>query len=403
MIDYVLWRGDIPVCQVALGEIDAMILSYLSYMPFEDIVPGSFEEDVRLSDAAAQLLARGITSSAAIDSGESDTKLLEAVQRSVRFGSMRLAGYVNHVDGQEEQQFAAVTFLPECGPAFIAFRGTDNSVVGWKEDFNMAFSGEVPSQRDAVRYAEAAVHHIGGRFILGGHSKGGNLAVYAGVFADTSAKRQVDRVYNFDGPGFNEETFASPAFSRLTMPVYTFVPQTSVIGILLWHAEPFTIIQSDGVGPLQHNPYTWQLMGGAFTRVSERTSSSYLADETLKKWISGLSAQTRRQVIDGIFSVLSASDGKNIADLLEPRNALAVIRAAGNMDEETRGVIMEALRLLGAALVQAMPGFVDRTATEIIGKVRRERMEWQEEEKAPQALAAQTVEGGEETSEDKTA
>ncbi|MDO5378923.1 MAG: DUF2974 domain-containing protein [Clostridia bacterium] len=365
IIDYVSWRGDLTTEQAPLGEIDALIFSYLSYMPFDGIVPPSFDGSVTLAEAAQRLLDGGLSGGAIMDSEKNDHQLLALLRDSARFGGMRVAGYASHVDGEAEQQFAAVTFLPESGPAFAAFRGTDDSVVGWKEDFNLAFSSETPSQRDAVAYAEEAARHISGKLILGGHSKGGNLAVYAGIFAGEAAADRLVAVYNFDGPGFNEAVLASPAFLQRNLPIHTFVPQTSVIGILLWHAEPFAVVRSDGVGVWQHNPYTWQLMGGRFTRMDARSSSSQLAEETIKNWISDLSAGERQQVIDGIYSVLSVSDGRRVADLFEPHNVVAILRAAGGMDAKTRGAIAEAFRLLGASLREAVPEFMGRTAEEI--------------------------------------
>ncbi|MBP3655479.1 MAG: DUF2974 domain-containing protein [Clostridia bacterium] len=374
IIDYIAWRGDIPVAQVPIGEVDALVLSYLSYMPYEQIADGACAgAGVTLREAAQALLERGLFSLAMMESTRMDRLLLEAVAGSVRFGAMRVCGYVSHVDDAAEQQFSAVTFIPESGPAFIAFRGTDNTVVGWKEDFNMAFSGEVPSQREAAAYLERAAQEHDGRFILGGHSKGGSLAAYAAVFAVPDVKARVEEVYNFDGPGFNEAVFASQEFDEVDARIHTFVPQTSVVGILLWHAEPFIVVRSDGVGPLQHNPYTWQLMGGSFIRVSERSSSSRLAEETIKRWLAGLAPQKRRQVIDGIYAVLSASDGDDVASLFEPRNILAILRALGDMDEETKTTITDAFRALGTSLVETVPGFVDRAAEEIRQRTRRER------------------------------
>ncbi|MBP3429091.1 MAG: DUF2974 domain-containing protein [Clostridia bacterium] len=371
IIDYIAWRGDIPVEQVPIGEVDALVLAYLSYMPYEGIVPQAFNGELpTLAQAAGALLERGLFGLAMMDTSKLDRQLLEAVRGSVRFGPMRVCGYVSHMDDAQEKQFSAVTFLPPAGPAFIAFRGTDSTVVGWKEDFNMAFSGEVPSQREAAAYLDRAAQALEGLFILGGHSKGGNLAAYASVFAAPQVRQRVERVYNFDGPGFNEEIIASPEFDGMNARIQTFVPQTSIIGILLWHTEPFIVVRSDGVGPLQHNPYTWQLMGGGFIRLSQRSSSSQLAEETIKRWLSELTPERRRLVIDGIYAVLSASDGQSVAELFEPRNILAILRALGGMDEETRETIAEAFRGLGASLMESVPGFVDRTAEEIRQKVR---------------------------------
>ena len=366
IIDYVMWRGDIPVSQVPLGEVDALVLSYLAYMPFGEAGAGGFGgEEILLSDAAAYFLVHGLASTCMMDSEKEDCRLLTAVAESERFGSMRVTGYTDCYDKAAEEQFAAVTFVPESGPAFVAFRGTDSTVIGWKEDFNMSFSREVPAQRAAAVYILEAADMLAMPLIAGGHSKGGNLAVYASVFAPQEIRTRIACVYNFDGPGFNEDVIALPQFREADMRVHTFVPQSSVIGMLLWHAEPFTVVRSEASGLFQHNPYTWQVMGGRMITLAERTRESRLAEETIKHWLTGLSPETREQVIDGIYAVLSVSDGRNVSDLFEGRNVRAILRAVGDMDEETKDVIMGAFRQLGGSLKETIPEWIDRAADDI--------------------------------------
>lgn len=366
IIDYVLWRGDIPVSQVPLGEVDALVLSYLAYMPFGEVMEKGFgAREALLGDAAAYFLAHGLSSACMMDSEKEDCRLLAAIRDSERFSVMRVTGFADTHDRAREEQFAAVTFVPESGPAFAAFRGTDGTVVGWKEDFNMSFEREVPAQRAALAYVMEAVHSLGMPMILGGHSKGGNLAVYASAFAPQNVRGQIACVYNFDGPGFNEEVIALPQFRETDMRIHTFVPQSSVIGMLLWHAEPFTVVRSDASGLFQHNPYTWQVMGGRLITMESRTRESRLAEETIKHWLTGLSPKTREQVIDGIYAVLSASNGRNVADLFEGRNVRAILRAVGAMDEETKDVIVDAFKRLGGSLRESIPDWIDRTADDI--------------------------------------
>lgn len=371
IIDYVAWRGDIPIAQVPVGEVDALLFSYLSYMPFDGIVEDGFvPSGVTLADAARELLRRNEEEKTGLAySIKDDRKLLAKVAASERFGTIELCGYENQLKKVQEEQFSAITFLLEDGTAFVAYRGTDDTVVGWKEDFNMSFTDTVPSQHDAMRYAQRMHRALKRPMILGGHSKGGNLAAYAGMFVDEQTRGAIRKVYNFDGPGFNEAMIASPAFRRMDMRVSTFVPHSAMIGIMLWHNEPFTIVQSDGMGLFQHNAYTWQVMGGQFVTVAKRTSNSHFADETIKHWLSELTPDKRRQVIDGIFSVLNVSGGTRFIDLFEPKSVLLILKAAGAMDEQTRDAVMDAFRLLGNALVENMPGWIDRTANDIMQMV----------------------------------
>jgi len=380
IIDYVRWRGDIPMHQVPLGEVDALVLSYLSYMPFDGIVSSSFGgEGVRLGDACAQMLEQGVKSACMIDSEQEDCSLLYEVQRSIRYAGIRLIGYINRYDREQEEQFSAITFVINSELSFIGFRGTDSTVVGWKEDFNMSFSGEVPAQRNAWYYVQEATKALSGRLILGGHSKGGNLAAYAGIFSPEHIQRRIDSVYNFDGPGFNEAVVSTEEFQKVDMRIRTYVPQSSMIGILLWHTEQFTVVKSDAVSVLQHNPYTWQVMGGRLITVERRTHGSRFAEETLKHWLSEMQPQERRSLIDGIYSVLDASQGRSVAELFEPRNIVSIVRAAGSMDEQTRDSIVDAFKLLGGSIRETLPEWIDKAAMELRGRITGEMLTDREE------------------------
>lgn len=360
IIDYVQWRGDIPLAQVPFGAVDALVLSYLSYMPFEGLVSEPFgTEGALLSDVAVHMLEQGLTGACAIDNGKSDCRLLEALRDSERFGTMRLTGYVSRFDRETQEQFSAITFLPPQEMAFVAFRGTDSSVVGWKEDFNMSFSTEVPAQGAALDYVMRASAALPGPAILCGHSKGGNLAAYAGVFAPENVQERIRCVYNFDGPGFNEALLETPQFRKMDMRIHTFVPQSSMIGVLMWHAEPFIVVKSDSVGVFQHNPYSWQVMGGRFITLPERTRESRLAEETIKSWLENLPPEERKRFIDGVYSVLSVSDGRNVADLFEAKNIRAILRAVSSMDEETKNAIADAFKRLGSSLRETLPEWVE--------------------------------------------
>lgn len=366
IIDYLAWRGDILLSQVPLDEVDSLILSYLAYMPLDGIVPSQVTDGrTRLADAARSLIERhrceGIKLAYTVgDSDADDCVLLEALANSARFADIGLRGFVDHYDQEGQEQFSAVTFdLPD-GSVFLGFRGTDSTVVGWKEDFNMTFEDEVPSQRDAVVYTEAVYDALRKPLVLGGHSKGGNLAVYAGMFARDEVRSAILHAYSFDGPGFNEQIAASPEFGSLEGRVHTYVPQSSLVGILMWHSEPFSIIRSDSVSVFQHDVYTWQLMGGAFLKVEKRSDSSRFADRVLKTWLADLPIGQRESFINGIYSVIAAGRGKNLGDLLEGRSLLAMLKALGSLDDKTRSDVQEAIRRLGDALRETAAELIDR-------------------------------------------
>lgn len=353
IIDYVRWRGDIPLSQVPLGEVDALVLSYLSYMPFDGLVSENFsQEGTMLCDAAEYQLEHGLSSSCMMDSVKEDCLLLEAVRDSERFGSLRLTGYVNQYD--EETQFSAITFLPPVGPAFVAFRGTDSTVVGWKEDFDMSFSSEVPAQGAALDYIVRASAAISLPAILGGHSKGGNLAVFAAATCEPVVQDRVCAVYNNDGPGFTEFLLGKPGYLRMVPKIQTYIPQSSIIGILLEHEEEYTVIKSSQVSILQHEPYSWEVMGGSFREAEGMDAETVLLDKTIKAWIAGMSREERSIFVDAVFELLEAGGADQAPDLLHPKSIRALFKAL-NADEQTRSMLgQNLLRFLrNAAAVRA--------------------------------------------------
>ena len=402
-------------------EADALVLAQLSYdevpecvLLLDDLVAkyGTLQArakqfDIRRPIASLRMLRKppfgGVTIARADDELNHDKPVADhdvenvglvdpqvthdfyhAVAANPRFSDVEMSAYCEQFDGGAQTQFAAVTFRLPSGTLVVAFRGTDDSLVGWKEDFNMSFETEVPAQRDAVAYAQHVAKAIDLPLIVGGHSKGGNLAAYAGMFVDEATRARIQTVYNFDGPGFNEATISSEEFGKVDMRIRTFVPQSSMIGILMWHREPFTIVRSNGVGVFQHDAYTWQIMGGDFIKLSERTGHSHFADDTIKRWLEELKPDMRRQAIDGIYAVLSASNGMNVSDLFEARNTMSVLKAAGAMDEKTRSAVLEAFRLLGSSMIGGVPAWLERTASSVAQK-----MPWEQRREEAKAHAEQ--------------
>ena len=213
--DYLKWRGDLDFSQAPFNDVDNLILAQIAYVDFTDIVPapGSIET-ITIAEAADTFFdthdEKEIKKCKSFI-GKAPYLLREAAATK-RFGSLILTNYVDYVDGGKEEQFAAFHVRIDNRLTYIAFRGTDDTLVGWKEDFNMSFLSPVPSQKDAVRYIDSTVQRSEGKLILGGHSKGGNLAVYASVFARPSVKIRIIFVYYNDCPGFDSDFVNHPDY-----------------------------------------------------------------------------------------------------------------------------------------------------------------------------------------------
>ena len=321
LFDYIKWRGDLTFIQDQPNGVDALVFSGLSYIRFPEGVGGT---QVSLKEAAEVFFAQeNFEDCCRI---KKDIELLEAASQSRRFGESRLCMYRDLLIPEQDTQFAAMTFLLEDGSMFLAFRGTDNSLVGWKEDFNMTFQQTIPAQRLALQYAREAALEFQRPMRLAGHSKGGNLAVFAAARLSPGFQQQILEVFNHDGPGFTQYLMGDPGYIAMVPKIRTYIPQSSVIGMLLEHEEPYTVIRSKSIGLLQHDLYTWDVLGKEFIPVEEITENSQFIDATLKAWFADMTNQERSQLVDVMFSLLGSSGAENVYDLLHPKNLKTYIR-----------------------------------------------------------------------------
>ena len=340
LMEYITWRGDILFSQLGVNDVDALIFSELAYIRYDGIVSDSLLVSAPLRTVAKTILAMPAEENRC--RVEKDRALLEAVANSQRFGQVGITYYRSVFDPAEETQFAAVTFLLDDGTALLAFRGTDSTLVGWKEDFNMSFQRSVPAQRLAQEYVQRFAANSREKLHLAGHSKGGNLAVYAGAKCGNLPQERILDVYNFDGPGFTEEMMTDPGYLRIVSRVKTLVPQFSVFGMMLERQENQQVILSNGMGLLQHEPYTWQVCGKTFVPAQALTEGSRFLDRTLTAWLAGLSNEERGAFFDSVFGLMMQENANHPKDVLRPQNILAALKTI-HLEEDKR-------RMMGAVL-----------------------------------------------------
>lgn len=347
MFDYIQWRGDLTFSQDPPNAVDALIFSSLVYIRFGGEVEASPHTPVYLRDAAEHYFAMADHEDRV--RVRNDLDLLHAAAASARFGYTRLYLYRDMFIPEQETQFAAVTFLLDDGSAFLAFRGTDYSLVGWKEDFNMAFQQTVPAQRLALQYTREVAAEYMAPLRLAGHSKGGNLAVFAAARSAPLVQERIMEVYNHDGPGFTEYMMGDPGYLAMVPRIKTYVPQSSVIGMLLEHEEPYTVIRSKSVSLLQHDPYSWEVMGKNFIQMQEITDGSRFVDATIKTWFADMTNQERNQLVDVMFTLLSTGGVENALDIFHPKNAINYLRTLISDDNMRRILSTEFQGLIEAA------------------------------------------------------
>ena len=347
MLDYLAWRGDLTFSQSALNDVDALIFSTLSYIRLEGLVPEDLQQVQSLQELGKTILA--LPEAKSLCRLEKDLTLLEAAANSRRFGGVGVSFYRSLLHTQEELQFAAVTFLLDDGCAFLAFRGTDNTLVGWKEDFNMSFQPVVPAQRLAQEYVQRFAAFSGVPLYLGGHSKGGNLAVYAGAKCGAAVQPRILAVYNFDGPGFTEAMQEDHGYLKLISRVKTFVPQFSVFGLMLERQEELQVVHSNAFGLLQHEPYSWQVLGKTFVAGQKLAEGSQFLNRTLSTWLAGLDNAQRSEFFDSIFGLLMQENANQPKDILRPQNVLAALKTIHMEDGKRKMLTGKLQELVDAA------------------------------------------------------
>ena len=347
LFDYLHWRGDLTFSQAPVSPVDALIFSALSYLTFTGRAAQQPDIPISVRDASEEFFS-------ACDQEDrcrvkADLSLLMAAAKTERFGRTLLLQYRDILIPEEDTQFAAVTFLLDNNSAFLAFRGTDYSLTGWKEDFNMTFQESIPAQRLAVEYIRDISTRYPMPLCLGGHSKGGNLAVFAAVKSEERIRQRIRAVYNHDGPGFTDFVMKDPVYLEMVPKITTIIPQSSVIGMLLEHEEPYTVIKSKQIGLLQHDFYSWLLDGPEFMPMEQVTDSSRFLDMTIKEWLSGMTNQERNEIVDTVFDLLSIGNVSSVFDLIHPKNVRTYLKTLTTDGKLRKRLSEEFMSLIEAA------------------------------------------------------
>ena len=363
LLDYVNWRGDLSFSNAAFCDVDALVLCQLSYLNFDGLIPEDFSKKISLAE-----LWKAFKASADYEKrcdmgaliSEKSIRLLELCAASERFGNIRACAYVSKIDLENEEQFSAVTFFdgPSNANPFVAFRGTDDTIVGWKEDFNLAIEETVPAQRDALAYLEAAAKKTRKKIWVGGHSKGGNLAVYSAAFVQPKTQKRISRVFNFDGPGFRKKIIEDARLKEILPLLHSYYPKLSIVGMLFRRAGKYTVVDSGAQGVMQHDPFSWFVAPRGFTALDGFDKASEIFYKTFNEWLEGVSKEKRSLAVETLFNVITAGGAKTNSELGKDwfKQSAAIVKAASELDKETRDEIIK--------LVQHLFDIAARTLTE---------------------------------------
>ena len=368
-IDYLDWRGDVPMSISPFNEVDGLIAAKLTSLDFTGIVPA--EGGAALRDAVDAYFERY---------GDKDVRLgvllppgtvtmVKKMLASKRFAGVMLYDYVNHIDDVGAEQFCALTVSMPDGSHFVAFRGTDDTIAAWREDFNMSAHDAVPAQVDAASYLKRAGWRFDGVLRVGGHSKGGNLSVYAAMSASAELQERIADVFNYDGPGFRESVRGEPGYERIRPKIRSFLPQHSMVGVLLVNDSPYEIVESSETGAPAHNGFTWQVLGTKFLRCDKFSLRTRVYREAMRSWAAKLDLQQRQDLINAVFDALESTGARTLTDLSEQRIRKAATAARDLLsDEDERAVFTESMELLARAYISSA-----RSALPIVNRFGRKK------------------------------
>lgn len=331
LFDYLNWRGDLSFEQVPFNKIDALLLAHVTYSIFDGVVPENFNERKTFAQVAKDFSAAPDYEDR-INIGflinKRTAELMFKCAECERFRNVEICGFRNIYNEENVEQFAAVTYFVN-GQPVVALRGTDDTITGWKEDFNIAWLPQIPAQKDALEYFKEALAAVDGDFILVGHSKGGNLAINTAVNCGEKAQKRIEKVFNFDGPGFPKEFFEKPEYNKMEDRIYSFYPGFSVVGMIFHHPFNYEIVRSDGFAFWQHDPIGWQIMGNSFVNEVDFTDESRLFYKVFNEWIDKLNKEQKKNFVETMFCILEASGAKTNSDIeKDPLKSTAKMLAA---------------------------------------------------------------------------
>lgn len=354
LLDYLDWRGDLTLEQAGFNEVDNLILAELSFLDFGGIVPppgkGKPVPLFRAAQAYFDRVPEGEKVYMGILVPKEIPEMLRRMAKSPRFREMKLAGFSDHFDEKRAEQFAAVTVLCGDGTAYLSYRGTDDTLAGWKESLYLGCMHKLPSQVKAVDYVTQMARQFPRmKLQLGGHSKGGNLAIWAGVFCPPAQQRRIRAIWSNDGPGFFDDLSCLPQHKRVAECIRTIVPKASVVGLLLEHEKHYTVVDSSQQGLFQHDGFSWEVRGSRFVSMKSVTAQARAADREVRRWAGGLTEQQRSQVVESVFQVLEATGAKTLTDLMKNdtiKTGKALVKAISELDKDSRDAVWKVMSLL---------------------------------------------------------
>ena len=346
IIEYAQINGIYDFSEKEFNVVDSLILSQLSYLKFDEIVPGPSAniDGIKLIDVGNH--EKRATLFRDERYADINGKFLDALCNSKRFGRLILNNFIDVIDEILDIQFSAMTVSDENGFNYVVFRGTDDSVVGWKEDLTMTFKAPVPAQKYSLEYLKKVAKRIEGNFYVGGHSKGGNLAVYSAMSCSDELRDRIIHVFSHDGPGFRTELLIHSDYEKIKDKITKLIPKAAVVG-MMGNVEKYEVVECEKISVMQHNPYNWIVDGFDFRRAEHIDSYSSFKADVLSMWAAEMDDEKWQKLTDWIFGIASDAGITNLNDLNEDKikTLKQIVDVAGKTDNAFKEEIKDILGL----------------------------------------------------------
>ena len=352
MLDYIKEFGHVSFEERAFSEIDALVLTELEYLPLEKVVPSdeNGEDFVTVKEIAEYMQEhkQELFDENPMMITQERHEVSQVIADAPRFQSLKFFGVVSVWDKDTTKQFAAVTVEVEPSVRLVVFRGTDETLIGWKEDFLMTYSPLVAAQTDAKEYLAKQASLWDGDLMISGHSKGGNLAIYAAATQEEDVQLRIVDIFCFDSPGLYRSVLETKGYQNIVPLAMRYIPQDSLVGLMLESEVPYVIVKSNATGAMQHSAMTWEIEDGQFIKMEKLTKNSQLNDQTFKKWTESVSDEELELFWNVFFELLFSVGIDTVNDLYGQfmHYVQEFLKAAGDMDEEKRELLTRIALLL---------------------------------------------------------
>lgn len=349
LIDYLEKVKELTFDQEPLNILDKVCINEIGYLTYEKwLTTSDLKKPINLHDFAE---GKELNPDYSFMVTKERVELAEAIVRSRRFASLSLSNYRSVLDKEVEKQFAAMIFsLSELDYHQLVFRGTDDSVIGWKEDFQLTYSREIPAHRSAMTFLVDHLPNLSGRITVSGHSKGGNLALYSAVQSSTALREKIAELLLLDSPGLMKSLLEKPSYQELKSKMAVIRPQDSVVGVMLYWDRPAQFVAAEGIGFAQHNALTWEvdLAANDFAYEDQPTELSQRLEETFQEWIETLPKQQLKQVCDLVFDTILDSGIESLDDIgIQALPQIGqMLQEFGNLSDKQKKVLQDGFNQL---------------------------------------------------------